>query len=160
MYIRKATEQDVLSFEIAIDDVNELMANDPRRDLESVLLSHLTPSSVVLVDALGTVYAYGGNQGDNVWFVTSRLVSRLTRAERREFVQRIAEYRDLRLDQYPVLWNYVWEGNSSHIRFLKILGAVFHEEWTESPVTGERFRLFTMSRSNNESMRKVRGAEG
>lgn len=146
MYIRKATEQDVRSFEIAIDDINELMAHDPRRDLESVLLSHLTPSSVVLTDALGTVYAYGGNQGDNVWFLTSRLVSRLSKAEKREFGLHIARYRDLMLEQFPVLWNYVWIGNSSHIRFLKLLGAKFHDDWAVSPVTGERFQLFTISK--------------
>ena len=144
MYIRKATEQDGRSFEIAIDDINELMAHDPRRDLESVLLSHLTPSSVVLTDALGTVYAYGGNQGDNVWFLTSRLVSRLSKAEKREFGLHIARYRDLMLDQFPVLWNYVWSGNKSHIRFLRLLGAKFHHEVTVSPVTGERFQLFTI----------------
>ncbi len=148
MYIRKATEQDVRSFEIAIDDINELMAHDPRRDLESVLLSHLTQSSVVLTDALGTVYAYGGNQGDNVWFLTSRLVSRLTKAEKREFGLHIARYRDLMLDQFPVLWNYVWSGNKSHIRFLRLLGAKFHPEVTISPVTGERFQLFTISKED------------
>lgn len=148
MYIRKATEQDVRSFEIAIDDINELMAHDPRRDLESVLLSHLTPSSVVLTDAMGTVYAYGGNQGDNVWFLTSRLVSRLTKAEKREFGLHIARYRDLMLDQFPVLWNYVWSGNKSHIRFLRLLGAKFHPEVTISPVTGERFQLFTISKED------------
>lgn len=148
MYIRKATEQDVRSFEIAIDDINELMAHDPRRDLESVLLSHLTPSSVVLTDALGAVYAYGGNQGDNVWFLTSRLVSRLSKAEKREFGLHIARYRDLMLDQFPVLWNYVWSGNKSHIRFLRLLGAKFHPEVTISPVTGERFQLFTISKED------------
>ncbi|QUR34632.1 internal (core) protein [Escherichia phage P762] len=148
MYIRKATEQDVLSFEIAIDDVNELMANDPRRDLKPVLMSHLTPSSVVLVDALGTVYAYGGNQGDNVWFVTSRLVSRLSKAEKREFGLHIARYRDLMLDQYGTIWNYVWSGNKSHIKFLKLLGAKFHDDWTISPVTGEHFQLFTISKED------------
>lgn len=148
MYIRKATEQDLRSFEIAIDDINELMAHDPRRDLESVLLSHLTPSSVVLTDALGTVYAYGGNQGDNVWFLTSRLVSRLSKAEKLEFGLHIARYRDLMLDQFPVLWNYVWSGNKSHIRFLRLLGAKFHNEVTISPVTGERFQLFTISKED------------
>lgn len=148
MYIRKATEQDVRSFEIAIDDINELMAHDPRRDLESVLLSHLTPSSVVLTDALGTVYAYGGNQGDNVWFLTSRLVSRLSKDEKREFGLHITRYRDLMLDQFPVLWNYVWSGNKSHIRFLRLLGAKFHHEVTSSPVTGERFQLFTISKED------------
>ncbi|MGX9280730.1 phage protein Gp13 family protein, partial [Pantoea ananatis] len=99
-------------------------------------------------DALGTVYAYGGNQGDNVWFLTSSLVSRLSKAEKREFGLHIARYRDLMLDQFPVLWNYVWIGNSSHIRFLKLLGAKVHDEWITSPITGERFILFTISRED------------
>lgn len=148
MYIRKATEEDVRSFEIAINDVNEFCAMNPKRDLASTLVSHLTPSSVVLTDALGTVFAYGGNQGDSVWFLTSRLVSRLSKSEKREFGNRIAAYRDLMLDQYGTIWNYVWSGNKSHIRFLKLLGAKFHDEWTVSPVTGERFQLFTISKED------------
>lgn len=148
MYIRKATEQDVRSFEIAIDDINELMAHDPRRDLESVLLSHLTPSSVVLTNGVGEVFAYGGNQGDNVWFLTSGLVNKLRPKEKREFIKRISEYRDLMLDQYGTIWNYVWSDNKSHIKFLKLLGAKFHDDWTISPVTGERFQLFTISKED------------
>ena len=148
MYIRKATEQDVRSFEIAIDDINELMAHDPRRDLESVLLSHLTPSSVVLTNGVGEVFAYGGNQGDNVWFLTSGLVYKLRPKDKRGFIKRISEYRDLMLDQYGTIWNYVWSGNKSHIKFLKLLGAKFHDDWTVSPVTGERFQLFTISKED------------
>ncbi|UZT50283.1 internal (core) protein [Enterobacter phage 03_vB_Eclo_IJM] len=26
------------------------------------------------------------------------------------------------LDQYGTIWNYVWSGNKSHIKFLKLLG--------------------------------------
>ena len=148
MYIRKATEQDVRSFEIAIDDINEMMAHDPLRDLKSVLLSHLTPSSVVLTNGVGEVFAYGGNQGDNVWFLTSSLVERLRPKDKREFIQRISEYRDLMLDQYGTIWNYVWSDNKSHIRFLRLLGAKFHPEVTISPVTGERFQLFTISKED------------
>lgn len=148
MYIRKATEQDVRSFEISIDDINELLAHDPRRDLESVLLSHLTPSSVVLTNGVGEVFAYGGNQGDNVWFLTSGLVYKLRPKDKREFIKRISEYRDLMLDQYGTIWNYVWSGNKSHIKFLKLLGAKFHDDWTVSPVTGDRFQLFTISKED------------
>ncbi|UZT50461.1 hypothetical protein [Enterobacter phage 04_vB_Eclo_IJM] len=44
--------------------------------------------------------------------------------------------------------NYVWSGNKSHIKFLKLLGAKFHDDWTVSPVTGERFQLFTISKED------------
>ena len=147
MFIRKATEEDVRSFEIAIDDINEFCAMNPKRDLTSTLVSHLTPSSVVLIHN-DTVLAYGGNQGDNVWFLTSRLTARLTRSEKREFGRKIAERRDLMLDQYGTIWNYVWSGNKSHIKFLKLLGARFHDEWTTSQTTGERFQLFTISKED------------
>lgn len=147
MYIRKAKNRDLRMFEIAIDDINELMATDPRRDIKTVLESHRSPSSVVLIHN-DSVLAYGGNQGDNVWFVTSRLTARLSRAEKREFGRKISAYRDLMLDRYGTIWNYVWSGNKSHIRFLKLLGAKFHDEWTVSPVTGERFQLFTISKED------------
>lgn len=148
MFIRKATEADLESFELSIDDIMEFSANNPNRDLKETLRLHLTESSVVL-DVGGTALAYGGNQGDNVWFLTSRLTSRLTRSRKREFARLISEYRDLMLDQYGTIWNYVWSGNKSHIKFLKLLGAKFHDEWTVSPVTGERFQLFTISKEVN-----------
>ena len=149
MYIRKATEPDVhyLLGHLSQDDVNECRANfGSNKGLTDRMLSHLTPSSVVLTNGVGEVFAYGGNQGDNVWFLTSSLVERLRPKDKREFIQRISEYRDLMLDQYGTIWNYVWSGSKSHIRFLRLLGAKFHPEVTISPVTGERFQLFTISK--------------
>lgn len=149
MYIRKATEPDVhyLLWHLSQDDVKECLANfGSTKGLTDRMLSHHTPSSVVLTNGVGEVFAYGGNQGDNVWFLTSSLVERLRPKDKREFIQRISEYRDLMLDQYGTIWNYVWSGNKSHIRFLRLLGAKFHPEVTISPVTGERFQLFTISK--------------
>ena len=151
MYIRKATEPDVhyLLWHLSQDDVKECEANfGSTKGLTDRMLSHLTPSSVVLTNGVGEVFAYGGNQGDNVWFLTSSLVERLRPKDKREFIQRISEYRDLMLDQYGTIWNYVWSGNKSHIRFLRLLGAKFHPEVTISPVTGERFQLFTISKED------------
>lgn len=151
MYIRKATEPDVhyLLGHLSQDDVNECRANfGSTNGLTDRMLSHLTTSSVVLTNGVGEVFAYGGNQGDNVWFLTSSLVERLRPKDKREFIQRISEYRDLMLDQYGTIWNYVWSGNKSHIRFLRLLGAKFHNEVTISPVTGERFQLFTISKED------------
>lgn len=149
MYIRKATEEDVQYFlwHLSNDDVLECKANfGSTAGMSERLLSHLTESSVVLTNRAGEVYAYGGNQGDNVWFLTSCQVDLLRPKDKREFIRCISEYRDLMLDQYGTIWNYVWSGNKSHIKFLKLLGAKFHDEWTTSPVTGERFQLFTISK--------------
>ena len=150
MYIRKAQSWEVryLARQLTDDDLEECKANyGTTEGLAQRLLAHLTPSSVVLTNSIGEIFAYGGNQGDNVWFLTTRMTERLSPEGKREFRQHIMEYRDQMLSQYPVLWNYVWEGNKSHIRFLKSIGAKFHDDkWTRSPVTGEVFNLFTISK--------------
>lgn len=151
MYIRKATEEDVHYFlwHLSKDDVNESLANfGTYVGMNERMLSHLTESSVVLTNRIGEIYAYGGNQGDNVWFLTSGQVDLLSPKGKLDFLRCISEYRDLMLDQYGTIWNYVWSGNKSHIRFLKVLGAKFHDEWAVSPVTGERFQLFTISKED------------
>lgn len=150
MYIRKATEVDVwyASAQLTDDDLEECKANyGTCEGIHERLQAHLAPTSVVLTNAVGEIFAYGGNQGDNVWFLTTRMTERLTPKGKKEFRKQIMEYRDQMLAQYPMLWNYVWEGNKSHIRFLKSIGAVFHDDkWTRSPVTGEVFNLFTISK--------------
>ena len=147
MYIRKATLQDVSRFLPTRHDINEFNANNPNRDLWETLRLHLTESSVVVQHG-SKVLAYGGNQGDCVWFLTEHHTLFLSYHEKSEFIRCISEYRDLMLDQYGTIWNYVWSGNKSHIKFLKLLGAKFHDDWTISPVTGERFQLFTISKED------------
>lgn len=150
MYIRKAKSFDVryLDRQLTDDDLEECKANyGTTEGLSQRLQAHRTSTSVVLVDALGTVYAYGGNQGDCVWFLTTKHTESLNHKDKLEFRSKIVRHRDHLLKDYPVLWNYVWEGNKSHIRFLKSIGAVFHDDkWTRSPVTGEVFNLFTISK--------------
>lgn len=90
----------------------------------------------------GVPLAIGGNCGDQVWFVTSYHVAGLSTTDKRKFRKLIIEYRDKMLEQYETLWNYVWVGNKSHIRFLKTIGAEFHNEFT---LDGQ-FQLFTIKR--------------
>ncbi|UZT49952.1 internal (core) protein [Enterobacter phage 01_vB_Eclo_IJM] len=45
---------------------------------------------MVLTNSVGEVFAYGGNQGDNVWFLTSGQVYKLRPKEKREFIKRIS----------------------------------------------------------------------
>ena len=60
MYIRKATEPDVQYFlwHLSADDVNECKANyGSTVGLSERLLKHLSPSSVVLTNGVGEVFA-------------------------------------------------------------------------------------------------------
>lgn len=99
-------------------------------------------SECVTLDLNGFPLAIGGNRGDQVWFVTSDQVWSLDRADKMTFRDLIMEYRDMLLDIYPSLWNFVWTGNGPHKRFLKSIGAEFHEEFTQDG----RFQLFTIKR--------------
>lgn len=148
MYIRKATLQDVSRLVLSGDDLREFEAYNPYRDLNETLMGHLTDSSVVLVDG-ANVLAYGGNLGDCVWFLTDQRVNFLSYTKKMEMLERIKAYRDLMLDQYGTIWNYVWVGNKSHIKFLKRLGAKFHDDKRSvSGKTEESFMLFTISKED------------
>ncbi|UZT50096.1 internal (core) protein [Enterobacter phage 01_vB_Eclo_IJM] len=48
---------------IPADDVNECKANYGSTRRSERLLKHLSPSSVVLTNSVGEVFAYGGNEG-------------------------------------------------------------------------------------------------
>lgn len=140
MHIRKATKRDLEFFSPARDDLLEARALglNYKEHIDS-----LDPEQcVVLIDGT-TILALGGNNGDQVWFLTSYMVRHLGLKAKLQFRAAIKEYRDTMLAQYPVLWNYIWTGNTDHYRFLKSIGAEFHEEF----LTAERgqFQLFTIN---------------
>ncbi|AWD92518.1 internal virion protein A [Pectobacterium phage Jarilo] len=135
MLIRPSSQVDIYNFKPHKDDLNEALAagHEP---------SFPNPQDCVSLVHEGTVLAIGGNHEDQVWFVTSHLVDSLTTSERSRFRKLIVAYRDIMLDSYPVLWNYVWIGNKSHIRFLKTIGAEFHKEYSMNGL----FQLFTITK--------------
>lgn len=134
MIIRKTTLSDIRLFTPSPEDIAEAKAYgiepEPQLDdsMMTVCISPLMPLAI------------GGNKGDQVWFVTSKWCWTLSGSHKREFRKCIIEYRNKMLEQYPVIWNYVWVGNTHHIRFLKTIGAVFHNEFT---LDGQ-FQLFTI----------------
>lgn len=136
MILRDTTEMDIKFFEPSTEDTAEARASgmEPKLNLmpgmKTVCISSLMP------------LALGGNVGDQVWFVTSKYVWALKGSHKREFRKLIIEYRDEMLKAYPVLWNYVWIENTQHIRFLKTIGAVFHNEFASNG----QFQLFTITR--------------
>lgn len=141
MYIRPSIETDLFVFKPSRDDKLEAIASG----ITPGFPSHTECVSLVKEgDTKGTysLLAVGGNVGDQVWFVTDQKVRYLNHKERQEFRKRIIEYRDMLHEKYPILWNYVWVGNRSHIRFLKTIGAVFENDFT---LNGQ-FQLFTIRR--------------
>ena len=136
MIIRDTTREDRKFFYPHIDDIREVIAAGVTQMFPDEL------DGMKSVDNKGHVMAIGGNMGDRVWFVTSGKVDFMSRNDKLRFRKCIIEYRDKMLETYPVLWNYVWIGNESHIRFLKTIGAVFHNEFT----LGGQFQLFTIRR--------------
>lgn len=134
MLIRPTTERDFECFTPSPEDIAEAKAY-------GIEPSFPPATECVTMSLYGLPLAIGGNRGDQVWFVTSAGVWKLSRESKREFRKLILEYRDTMLKQYPTIWNYVWIGNRSHVRFLKSIGAVFHNAFTGD---GNQFQLFTI----------------
>lgn len=141
MYITKCLQIHADNFQPSIEDIleAEALGVEPKVIPDENTVAMLSDNAVV---------AIGGNQGDRVWFLTSKYVPLFTLKERLEFRKLIVEYRDMMLSRYESIWNFVWVGNKSHIRFLKTIGAVFHNEYT---LDGQ-FQLFTISRRQREEM--------
>lgn len=142
MIIRKATTLDVETLSPHFDDLEEAKAAgiDWKENLMEAIGEH-----TVALEFNDKVLAIGGNSGDQCWFVTDASTAELPKASRLAFRRAILEYRNKMLASYKVLWNFIWVGNKNHMRFLKSIGAVFHEEYVELPSTGDRFQLFTIN---------------
>lgn len=135
MIIRQTVSDDFDKFTPAYHDILEAQAM-------GITPSFPPASECVTLDHGGFPLAIGGNCGDQCWFVTSDQVWRLNRKHKLDFRKLIIEYRDTMLERYDTLWNYVWIGNGPHIRFLKTIGAVFHDEFT----CDGQFQLFTITK--------------
>lgn len=135
MFIRQTVSDDFDKFTPAYHDILEAQAL-------GITPSFPDASECVTLDHGGVPLAIGGNCGDQCWFVTSDQVWRLNRSNKLKFRRLIIEYRDRMLERYDTLWNYVWIGNGPHIRFLKSIGAVFHNEYT----CDGQFQLFTITK--------------
>lgn len=134
MYIRTTKSTDFEVFAPAHHDILEAEAL-------GITPSFPDASECVTMDLNGFPLAIGGNVGDQVWFITSDQVWRLNRALKVRFHRLICEYRDAMLEVYPSIWNYVWVGNTPHIRFLKSIGAEFGETTRNG-----QFQLFVINR--------------
>lgn len=135
MYIRHTTNTDIEIFKPSREDRLEAFAAGHDAKFPDA-------SECVTLWGNGMPLAIGGNCGDQVWFVTSYHVQHLSSKDKLRFRKCIMEYRDKMLDEYSVIWNYVWINNKSHIRFLKSIGAEFHEVYGNDG----QFQLFTIKK--------------
>lgn len=135
MFIRQTEQDDFDKFTPAYHDILEAQAL-------GISPSFPDASECVTLDLGGFPLAIGGNCGDQCWFVTSDQAWRLNMKHKLMFRKLIMQYRDQMLERYDSLWNYVWVGNEPHIRFLKSIGAVFHNEYTRDG----QFQLFTITK--------------
>ncbi|MCE9891360.1 DUF2833 domain-containing protein, partial [Kluyvera intermedia] len=87
----------------------------------------------------GITLAVGGEVGGCVWFITSSLLMSSPKEDKREFIKIMTEHKDEVLTRESIIYNYVWEGNKSHINFLKAMGAEFPINTEDVP---EHFKLF------------------
>lgn len=137
MHIRPTFKTDIEIFKPSQDDRLEAYAAGHQPVFPDA-------SECVTLWGNGVPLAIGGNVGSQCWFVTSYHVNQLSLEDKKLFRKLVMEYRDKMLKEYEVLWNYVWINNKSHIRFLKTIGAEFHNEFT---LDGQ-FQLFTIRRKS------------
>ncbi|HBT4786353.1 TPA: DUF2833 domain-containing protein [Klebsiella variicola subsp. variicola] len=90
-----------------------------------------------------SVIAIGGDVNGNSWFLTSNVLGTLTKEQKKEFIEIMNQHKEKVLDESGIIWNYVWEGNITHLRFLKRIGAEFPSDTVNVP---EQFKYFEIRR--------------
>ena len=101
----------------------------------------------VLVDENNEVYAIGGVQShvvdgmqlNYVWMLCTGMVER----HQMKFLRAAKKLLDDYLEKYTHLENFVWLGNEQHVKWLKWMGANFHDV---VKVNNEDFQLFVFAK--------------
>jgi hypothetical protein len=145
MYYTLATARDAVLIApfLRREDADEARALTGMAPDQAVLASYaVTPECYVIKKDHWPVGLFG-KDGHSVWMVgTDRLTSDVT-----AFLRASKEVMDFMAGN-DVVWNYVWTGNSLHIRWLRWLGCEFHETQPLGP-KGELFTRFTYVRTSN-----------
>ncbi|WPN56848.1 phage protein Gp13 family protein [Pseudomonas sp. P9_31] len=90
------------------------------------------------------VLAVGGHAGGGIWFVTTNVVTELSKAERYRFYRILKSHlEDIKRGNSSgvALTNYVAVSNRAHVRLLEVLGATFQADHAMSPA-GFPFKQF------------------
>lgn len=122
-------------------DLEEFHCNIAGRDPVDVLPDNLDDSTHAIM--LGSlVLAVGGTPDGCIWFVTTRIVEDLSKADRIRFYKILkGHYAKLKGRQNFQYTNFVSKNNKGHIRLLESLGATFQSGHVMSPA-GFQFKQF------------------
>jgi hypothetical protein len=121
-------------------DLEEFHSHIAGRDPRKIMPNYLDETSRAIM--LGSLVLAVGGSKNCLWFVTSNVVSTLTKAERFRFYRLLKEHLEgLRKEGHQYMTNFVSVDNHSHIRLLNSLGAKFSLGYEVSPA-GCRFRQF------------------
>lgn len=87
------------------------------------------------------VLAVGGTPGRCIWFVTTRIVEDLSKAQRMQFYRILKDHLKVVSVEGEPRTNFVSKNNKGHIRLLESLGATFQSGHSMSPA-GFQFKQF------------------
>ena len=121
-------------------DLEEFHCNIAGRDPLDVLPASLDDTTHAIM--LGSlVLAVGGTPDGCIWFVTTRIVEDLSKAQRMQFYRMLKGH--LKAIQIPAFrrTNFVSKNNNGHIRLLESLGASWKVGHVMSPA-GFQFKQF------------------
>ncbi|HID5228953.1 phage protein Gp13 family protein [Enterobacter quasiroggenkampii] len=134
---------------ITLEDMKEFIMYKKYvvKDESSSLMEHLIEAcsryDVYTMIHKDVVYAVGGELNGCVWFLTSNQLTESNKEIKRSFIKVMNEHKERVLDETGFIWNFIWEGNKTHISFLKMMGAEFPDETENVP---ENFKLFIIRR--------------
>ena len=123
-------------------DLEEFHCNIAGRDPLDVLPENLDDSTHAIM--LGSlVLAVGGTPDGCIWFVTTRIIEDLSKADRIRFYKILKEHLGTVIDNdgERCRTNFVSKNNKGHIRLLESLGATFQSGHSMSPA-GFQFKQF------------------
>lgn len=125
-------------------DLEEMNALGYYDSVEALMISiaHSEISVVDTVDGVPECFA-GVCKGGIIWCVTTE---EYMRDHVRRFFEVSQKFMEISKTGYPVLWNFVYSGNTKHIRWLKRMGFEILEEQPHGPY-GKPFRKFKLMRS-------------
>lgn len=128
------------SLNLSKGDLEEFHCNIAGRDPLDVLPENLDDSTHAIM--LGSlVLAVGGTPDGCIWFVTTRIVEDLSKADRIRFYKMLKQHYQSFVPTHIRYTNFVSKNNKGHIRLLESLGATFQSGHVMSPA-GFQFKQF------------------
>ncbi|TMU78850.1 DUF2833 domain-containing protein [Pseudomonas fluorescens] len=145
MYKVKATLADLheAADDLSAGDLSDFHSMQSDRDPAEVFPKALDETTHAIKSG-SRVLAVGGHAQGGIWFVTTNVVTGLSKAERYRFYRILKSHlEDIKRGNSSgvALTNYVAVGNRAHVRLLEALGATFQVDHSISPA-GFPFKQF------------------